>query len=876
MGKTLLTILLAISVVFSWVEKTQASACYDVFMAKKDPKKSYQKLNAFFKEAGDRIMERDYVLELAKVALIAKEGFLMLGPPGTAKSLVVHTIFENIYSEVEKAPSYFRLQMTPETTFSETHGPLDFKKLQDSGEQKRILDQGMILYKNVFLDEIFDARSNALRNVLGAFAERAHAQGPEITYGEIETFAAATNRYISEVYQKTGDDSPKAVIDRFAFNVFIPKLFEKVDATEKIIQRAGKKAGPMPELTFEDLDVMRDMVQDVEIPSHVAKFMTLLRRDFMVVTEGMEQNSLRAYDEKLRNGEDPPPPYRATKYLSDRTVDKAAKVLKAMVVLKHLESDGQKPLRATIEDVRSLEMFFTLNGPKTDFLMQLSKISSNPHEKMQIETILQERKMFTQIFDQLHKGVNENIARFGIEMASSVKTDELSQSQVHELVAKLTSTLVVLENTGLEGVDTQLGLKAEHISAIMVKAYAEERLAELIGNEKTEEIIAQARIQYQAEQKKLEEQRELAEAEIRRQQEEAERLELQRLEELEHFKSQFENAKAIDSLEADSKLNHLNIVEAGGEKFIIDALGAQVYHQSKDGKVSLIQEKYSSNLDLIEVASGSFGTKDSVFEMGGRLVFFTGSKFAVFNPANPNSLEHIGLFSMTDNVRAFLKIDDKHILAEGRDATEHLLINIETAQSKKIDFKYEAVGKADSDLNSERLHGLVTNKVFDKHAVRKGNSIFMAYDEKIIQMDLASGVVRYKEFKNLQEMKASGEGKVRFFTKYQKEITIYEVELNEALKPVEVFKIEDADKLTGATISTIENIRYLDNENVIALMTGVGLYLVDAKSGELLVGKAFFAIQEEVFDILKIKDGQYISVGEIDNKRSINTINLED
>ena len=57
--------------------------------------------------------------------------------------------------------------------------------------------------------------------------ERAHAQGVHITEGEIETAFAATNRYISEVYEKAGDDSPKAVLDRFAFSTFVPGEFNQ-------------------------------------------------------------------------------------------------------------------------------------------------------------------------------------------------------------------------------------------------------------------------------------------------------------------------------------------------------------------------------------------------------------------------------------------------------------------------------------------------------------------------------------------------------------------------------------------------------------------------------------------------------------------------
>jgi MoxR-like ATPase len=164
----------------------------------------------YFKALRGNLKERGYLLDLVEQALIAKEGVLIMGPPGNAKSLLADMVLGNVLEEKEEEengpriheeeglsssssgskaekqkelkPSYYRIQMTPETTMSETHGPLDYKKLTEENKYVRLYEEGMLMSRNVFIDEIFDARANASRNILGVLAERAHSQGPKLPW----------------------------------------------------------------------------------------------------------------------------------------------------------------------------------------------------------------------------------------------------------------------------------------------------------------------------------------------------------------------------------------------------------------------------------------------------------------------------------------------------------------------------------------------------------------------------------------------------------------------------------------------------------------------------------------------------------------------
>ncbi len=392
-----------------------------------------------------RLLEREYLLDIASLSLLSEEHLLLMGPPGNAKSMFADDILGNM-TDAAGAKSYFRLQMTPETTLSETHGPLDFKALNETGRYVRLLEEGMLHSRNVFIDEIFDARANAQRNILGMLNERAHAQGVHITPGQIETAFAATNKYISEVYEKAGDDSPKAVLDRFAFSAFVPGEFALTDSYVKLIQGAKKGSAEIPALAFDDMENLRGLVKQVTIPDGVAKFLALLSTRMKEETEALEQSSIKNYKERLKNGEEPGIPYRSTKYHSPRTLGKAAGVLKSIVVLDWIKKGGKRRLEANLDDIHSLMTFFTLNGPSNDFINSIVERTSNPHERAQLMAIIQEREIFEKYYASILDEVNQVLIHFALHDLQAESEVAKTEKEREALGKKILSLMISLDN----------------------------------------------------------------------------------------------------------------------------------------------------------------------------------------------------------------------------------------------------------------------------------------------------------------------------------------------------------------------------------------------------------------------------------------------
>lgn len=425
--------------------------------AKESRRKAFSvipKFNAYFEAINDRILERKPLVDLAEVALIAEEHLLLMGPPGNAKSQFADLILGNMTTAADTKKSYFRIQMTPETTMSETHGPMDIPKLTTTGKYERILSEGMLFSRNVFIDEIFDARSNAQRNILGMLAEKAHAQGPHIFKGDIETVFGATNKYISEVYEKSGDDGPKAVLDRFAFIAFVPATFEKTSSYVTLIQRAKKNHKDIPNLTFEEIENLRDLVQQVEIPQTVAKALALLSYRMKAETEALELASIKSYKEKIKNGEEPSIPYRATKFHSPRTLGKAAAILKAVVVRDWAHKKGKRKLEATIQDLAQLEKFFTLNGPADSFVKSEIARTSNPHERTQLMSILQEREIFQRHFNKIVEEMDGISVKYALSDLSTTvgmaKTVEEKRAATRIVLSSLAKVIMDKKDDSLQ------------------------------------------------------------------------------------------------------------------------------------------------------------------------------------------------------------------------------------------------------------------------------------------------------------------------------------------------------------------------------------------------------------------------------------------
>src|ERR1041384_6295904 len=115
---------------------------------------------------------KDEIIDLLGVCLVGGENLFILGPPGTAKSALVHSISARLEGET------FDYLLTRFTEPNELFGPFDIRKLRE-GElltnHEGMLPGGVV----VFLDELLNANRPILNSLLTALNERVFRRGKE-------------------------------------------------------------------------------------------------------------------------------------------------------------------------------------------------------------------------------------------------------------------------------------------------------------------------------------------------------------------------------------------------------------------------------------------------------------------------------------------------------------------------------------------------------------------------------------------------------------------------------------------------------------------------------------------------------------------------
>jgi MoxR-like ATPase len=179
-------------------------------------------------------------LEDATLALILSaasgEPLLLVGPPGTAKSMLIKTFCEFAGVDREGSASrYFEYLLTPFTEPGELFGFYDPSKLTNEGRLERIHADSMMQSAHVvFLDEVFKGSSAILNALLSFMNERAFYDRGRRHSVPLQCLFAATN-------ELPDSDELQAIWDRFTLRCRV----ENVAADRGRIQDLLAKAWPI-------------------------------------------------------------------------------------------------------------------------------------------------------------------------------------------------------------------------------------------------------------------------------------------------------------------------------------------------------------------------------------------------------------------------------------------------------------------------------------------------------------------------------------------------------------------------------------------------------------------------------------------------------
>ena len=129
---------------------------------------------------------RDEVIDLIALALVAGEHLFLLGQPGTAKSALIRQFAASVRGR------YFEYMLTRFTEPTEIFGPVDLARLRE-GVVATVTTGMLPEAEFVFLDELFNANSAILNNLLTVLNERIYRRGAEVHRLPVLSLFSASN-----------------------------------------------------------------------------------------------------------------------------------------------------------------------------------------------------------------------------------------------------------------------------------------------------------------------------------------------------------------------------------------------------------------------------------------------------------------------------------------------------------------------------------------------------------------------------------------------------------------------------------------------------------------------------------------------------------
>lgn len=181
--------------------------------------------------------------DAVNLALVMKQHVLLLGPPGTGKSLFADMVFSH-FPEAK----VFKIQFSKFTSEEALFGVPNIKKLREEGVIHYVTPNTILEADFAFLDELFDANDALMRSLLQILNERRFAKG-SFKIDNIPLWSAIATSNYQRINNVT-----EAVIDRFLFRVTVPAT-EQLSSDNLVDIILFKQ----PQLNNVNLDKLREL-----------------------------------------------------------------------------------------------------------------------------------------------------------------------------------------------------------------------------------------------------------------------------------------------------------------------------------------------------------------------------------------------------------------------------------------------------------------------------------------------------------------------------------------------------------------------------------------------------------------------------------------
>ena len=210
------------------------------------------------------LIEREAAARLTLLGALSGEHTLLIGPPGTAKSVLarrLHLAFEPGH--------YFERLLTRFSVPEELFGPLSIKALENDSYQ-RLTERYLPTANVAFLDEVFKANSAILNTLLTLLNEREFDNGDCRVKVPLISVVGASN-------ELPEDDDLQALYDRFICRYTVQPVADENFVALLELDEQGAKPDASDRLSHAEVDSIQTGARAVPLSAEALSLLKALR-----------------------------------------------------------------------------------------------------------------------------------------------------------------------------------------------------------------------------------------------------------------------------------------------------------------------------------------------------------------------------------------------------------------------------------------------------------------------------------------------------------------------------------------------------------------------------------------------------------------------